>query len=88
VKFGVEKLNVVTTLIYDVLRCVSLLVQQGLFKALKGVDSLPERMDEENKGDFMERAYSAIQLCLFNEVLRKVVEETMTTRLWKKLETL
>lgn len=36
----------------------------------------------------MEQAYSAIQLCLFDEVLRKVIKETTTTRLWKKLETL
>jgi len=36
----------------------------------------------------MEQALSAIQLCLSNEVMRKVIEETTIIGLWIKLETL
>ena len=36
----------------------------------------------------MEKMHSDILLCLGNEVLREVVEEDMTTKLWLKLESL
>ena len=38
--------------------------------------------------ELMEKARSAILLCLGNEVLREVVEEDTTTKLWLKLESL
>nr|CAN60994.1 hypothetical protein VITISV_036935 [Vitis vinifera] len=38
--------------------------------------------------ELMEKAHSAILLCLGNEVLREVVEEDTTTKLWLKLESL
>jgi hypothetical protein len=36
----------------------------------------------------MEKAHSAIQLYLSNEVLRKVVKENTASKLWLKLESL
>ena len=44
-------------------------------RALKGKDSLPTQPSEEENKDLLERAHSAIQLSLANEVLREVVEE-------------
>ena len=48
VKFDVDKFMVGTTSFWDMLIC-ALLVQQGLFKTLKGVDNLSEKIDGEEK---------------------------------------
>jgi hypothetical protein len=45
-------------------------------------------LKEEDKKEIMEKEHSAIQLCLSNEVLREVVEEDTTSKLWLKLESL
>lgn len=66
----------------------AVLVQQGVSKALKGKQSLPDTMTEEDKEDMDEKALTSIQLCLSNEVLREVVHEKTATDLWQKLETL
>ena len=53
----------------------ALLVPQGLWKALKGKDALPATLSDEEKEDLLERAHSAIQLSLADEVLREIVDE-------------
>lgn len=53
-----------------------MLVQQGLVKALMGRSKMPETMSEEEKEEMDEKALSAIQLCLADEVLTEVLEET------------
>jgi hypothetical protein len=55
-------------------------------RALKGKDSLPAQLSEEEKEDLLERAHNAIQLSLANEVLREVVEEKTAAGFWLKLE--
>lgn len=45
-----------------------MLVQQGLVKALMGRSKMPETMSEEEKEEMDEKALSAIQLCLADEV--------------------
>jgi cell division cycle protein 20 (cofactor of APC complex) len=87
-KFDVEKFNGMNDFNLWRIRLHNLLVQQGLFKVLKGIDCLPKRMDDKDKKNIMEQALSAIQLCLSNEVMRKVIEETTIIGLWIKLETL
>jgi hypothetical protein len=69
----------------------ALLVQQGLFRALKGKDSLPAQLSKEEKENLLEQAHSAIQLSLADEFLREVVEEktvapllSLTNRLYIK----
>ena len=64
----------------------SLLVQQGLWKALKGKNALPTTLSDEEKEDLLERAHSAIQLSLADEVLREIVDEDTAVGLWLKLE--
>ncbi|KAL6142154.1 hypothetical protein ACLB2K_060437 [Fragaria x ananassa] len=54
----------------------ALLVQQGLLKALKGASALPTTLSDEEKEDMLEQAHSEILLCLSNEVLREVADET------------
>ena len=66
----------------------AVLVQQGLLKALNGKQALPESMSDEDKDDLLERAHSAIQLSLSDEVLREVAEETSAASLWLRLESL
>lgn len=66
----------------------ALLVQQGLFKALKGKEVMPETWSDEEKDDVLDRALSAIQLQLADVVLREVADETTPAKLWLKLETL
>ena len=46
----------------------ALLVQQGLSKALKGRKELPTTMSDEENDELMEKAHSAILLCLGNKV--------------------
>lgn len=66
----------------------ALLVQQGLLKALKGSNALPTNLSDEEKEDLLERAHSAIQLSLSDEVLCEVADETTAYGLWLKLESL
>ena len=80
-KFDVEKFNGMNDFNLWRIRLHNLLVQQG-------IDCLPKRMDDKDKKNIMEQALSAIQLCLSNEVMRKVIEETTIIGLWIKLETL
>ena len=55
-------------------------------KALKGRETLPTMMSDEEKYELMEKAYSVILLCLGNKVFCEDVEEGTTTKLWLKLE--
>ena len=66
----------------------ALLVQQGLLKVLSGKDKLSESMSEDEKEGLEMKAYSAIQLCLPDEVLWEVADEDTATSLWLKLESL
>jgi len=50
---------------------------------LKGVNSLPE-MEYKEKKDIIKQTYNVIQFCLFDKVLREVVDETTIARLWGK----
>ena len=45
-------------------------------------------MSDEENDELMEKAHSAILLCLGNEVLHEVVEEDMAAKLWLRLESL
>jgi hypothetical protein len=84
-KFDIEKFDGRNDSNLWRVRMKALLVQQRLSKALKGKEALSELLKEE---EIMEKAHSAIQLCLSNEVLRKVVEENTASKLWLKLESL
>ncbi|GKV37057.1 hypothetical protein SLEP1_g45126 [Rubroshorea leprosula] len=61
---------------------------EGLWKALEKEGRLLETLPKEEKIDLKERALSAIQLSLSDEVLGEVAEENSTSALWSKLEAL
>ena len=55
---------------------------------MKGIETLPTTMFDEENDELMEKAHSAILLCLGNEVLCEIIEEDTTAKLWLKLESL
>jgi cell division cycle protein 20 (cofactor of APC complex) len=48
-QFDIRKFNGRNNFNIWCIKMLALLVQQGLFKALKGVDSLPKGMNDEDK---------------------------------------
>ena len=66
----------------------AVLTQNGLKKALDGKSKKPPTMTDESWEDLDEKALTAIQLCLSDDVLREVIQETSTAALWNKLEAL
>jgi hypothetical protein len=54
---------------------------------LRGVDSFSKGMDDKKKEDLMELGHNVIQRCLFDDIMREVVEENSVVELWIKLET-
>ncbi|GJX64779.1 retrovirus-related pol polyprotein from transposon TNT 1-94 [Tanacetum coccineum] len=63
----------------------ALLIQHGCEAAL---EVLPVDMEAQTKAELNKKAYSAVILCLGNNVLREVIGETTTVGVWSKLETL
>lgn len=70
------------------LKVRDLLVQQRLHKALDGPTKKLATMTNSDWEDLDARALSTIKLCLADEVLFNIVEESTTLGLWEKLEKL
>ncbi|GKV16510.1 hypothetical protein SLEP1_g27143 [Rubroshorea leprosula] len=87
-KYEIEKFNGGKNFNLWRLKMRAMLIQQGLWKALEKEGKLPETLPEEKKIDLKERALSAIQLSLSDEVLGEVAEENSASALWSKLEAL
>ena len=66
----------------------AVLIQQKCEKALKGECSLPVTMSRAEKTEMVDKARSAIVLCLGDKVLREVAKEPTATSMWAKLESL
>jgi len=66
----------------------AVLIQQKCEKALKGEGVLPVTMTQVEKTEMVDKARSAIVLCLGDKVLRDVAKEPTTTSMWSKLESL
>ena len=66
----------------------AILIQNGVQKAIDGVEKMPKRMTTARWEEINSMALSAVKVCLSNEVLRVVVKETTTKRLWEILESL
>jgi len=87
-KFEVEKFISKNNFALWKLKVGHLLVQQVLHKALDGANKKPASMRDSNWEELDARALSTIRLCLVNEVLFNIIEESTTTGLWQKLEKL
>ena len=87
-RFEVEKFTGKSNFALWKLKVKDLLVQQGLHKVLDGATKKPATMTTSDWEDLDARALSTIRLCLADEVLFNIVEETMASGLWEKLENL
>jgi len=85
-KFEAEKFTSKNKFVLWKLKVRDLLVQQELHKALDGVKKKPIGMTDLDWEDLDAQALSTIKLCLADEVLFNIVEETSATGLWIKLE--
>ena len=65
-----------------------ILIQNGVYKALEGDVKKPIGLSEVKWEEMDAKALLAIQLCLSNEVLRELVKEVISKRIWEKLESL
>jgi len=61
-------------------------IQQKCEKALKGEGSLPVTMSRAEKTDMVDKAKSAIVLCLGDKVSREVAKEPTAASMWSKFE--
>lgn len=66
----------------------AVLIQQKCEKALKGEGSLPVIMSRAEKTEMVDKARSAIVLCLGDKVLREVAKEPTAASMLAKLESL
>ena len=67
---------------------LAVLTQNGLKKALDGDSKRPKSMMDEEWLKLDERALSTTQLCLMLHVLREVLDQTTTAKLWLALESI
>ena len=71
-KFEIEKFDGKNEFSLWRIKIRALMVQQELSKALKGRKAQPTTMSDEENDELMEKAHSAILLCLGNEVFREI----------------
>ena len=66
----------------------AVLIQQKCEKALKGESALPVTMSQAENTEMVDKAKSAIVLCLRDKVLRDVAKEPIAASMWSKLDSL
>jgi len=66
----------------------AVLIQQKCEKASKGEGLFLVTMSRAEKTEMVDKAKSAIVLCLGDKVLREVAKEPTATSIWSKLESL
>ena len=64
----------------------AVLIQQKCEKALNGKGALPVAMSRAEKTEMMDKARSAIVLCLGAKVLREVAKESTAASMWSKFK--
>jgi len=64
----------------------AVLIQQKCEKALKGEGVLPVTMSRAEKTEMVDKAKSAIVLCLGDKVMREVAKEPTAASMWSKFE--
>eukprot|EP00253_Pinus_taeda_P011247 PITA_11247 len=87
-RFEIEKFNGKNNFEIWKVKMHDLLVQHGMAKALLGKSKRPYNIIDSEWAEMDERAISAIQLCLADDVLFNIVLETTAAGLWTKLEKL
>lgn len=87
-RFDIEKFSGKSDFGLWSIKMRAIIVQQGLVKALKKKEKMSTTLTEKERIEMMEKAQSAIILCLGDKVLREVSKETTAAGMWLKLESL
>ena len=66
----------------------AVLTQQKCVEALKGEAAMPANLTQAEKRKMIDKAKSAIVLCLKDKFLRDVAREPTATSMWAKMESL
>jgi len=66
----------------------AVLIQQKCEKVLKGEGAFPLTMSQAEKNEMVDKARSAIVLCLGDKVFRDVAKEPTAASMWSKLNSL
>jgi uncharacterized membrane protein YheB (UPF0754 family) len=66
----------------------AILIQQGCAEEIKGEERMSASLSQKEKTDMIEKARSAIILCLCDKALREVARERTAVAMWIKLESL
>src|SRR3954465_2689939 len=87
-KFEVEKFDGKVNFLLWKMQVTSLLVKEGIHRALQGISKKPSDMDEDDWQDMDYKARATIVLCLSDEVLYNVMNEESGAGVWSRLESL
>jgi len=85
IKFDIQKFDGVINFSRWRIRMNVILTQSGVKKALLGREKKPQDMKEETWQELNEKALTANQLCLTDEVLDDFSMEKITSSLWERL---
>jgi len=85
IKFNIQKFDGVINFSRWQIRMNTILTQSGLKKALFGREKKSEDMKEETWQELDEKALTAIQLWLADEVLDEFSTEKTASSLWEQL---
>ena len=66
-------------------RVKDLLAQQGLSKTLS--DQKPDKVDDDKWEEMRAQACATIRLCISDQIIYHVMEETSPKKIWETLET-
>jgi len=87
IKFNIQKFDGVINFSRWQIRMNFILIQSGLKKALLKREKKPQDMKEKTWQELDEKALTAIQLCLVDEVLNEFSTEKTTSSLWERFRT-
>ena len=87
-KFDIEKFNGGGNFGLWEIKMKAILIQQMCEEALKGEVKMSPSLTQVEKKNMIDRARSAIVLCLGYKALREVAKERIAVGVWTRLETL
>lgn len=87
-KFDIEKFTGSNDFGLWKIKMEAILIQQGCDEALKGESNMPSTLTQAKKKSMIDKARSAIILCLGDKAPREVAKEKTAVGIWAKLESL
>ena len=87
-KFDIEKFSSSNDFGLWKIKMEAILIQQGCDEALKGDSNMPPTLTHAEKKSMIDKARSAIILCLGGKALREIAKEKTAAGIWAKLESL